>query len=144
MIIYGTVYFADAVCRNIEGVHVGIESIHTGVETYTGDEGGVTKAFAWMLTAYAQVSRVYAVLKACTRAVGEQEDTHVGVRNSKDKKKGIYIPIGLLGTCKGMGVDASVNRKVPSNSHLRGVANDSEDVTRPKLISTLSGGRGML
>ena len=77
----------DAVCRNIEGVHVGIESIRAGVETYTGDEGGVTKAFAWMLTAYAQVSRVYAVSKACTRAVGEQEDTHVGVRNSKDKKK---------------------------------------------------------
>jgi hypothetical protein len=28
-------------------------------------------------------------------------------------KKSIYVPIGLLGTCKGVGVDASVNKKVP-------------------------------
>ena len=27
-----------------------IESVREGVETYTGDEGGVTRVYAWVLT----------------------------------------------------------------------------------------------
>jgi hypothetical protein len=35
---------------NTKGVRVGIESVREGVEMYAGDEGGVTRAYAWVLT----------------------------------------------------------------------------------------------
>jgi hypothetical protein len=67
---------------------MGIESARKGVETYVGDKGGVSRAYAWVLVAYAQALRVYIeVSKACRCAVGEQEDKRMGVRSSEDKKK---------------------------------------------------------
>jgi hypothetical protein len=67
---------------------MGIESTHEGVETYMGDKGRVSRAYAWVLAAYAQASRVYMeVSKACRCAVGKQKDKRVGVRSSEDKKK---------------------------------------------------------
>ena len=59
-----------------------VESVRAGVEMYVGDKGGVSRAYAWKLKVYAQASRVYTgVSKARTRAVGEQEDKHMGIRN---------------------------------------------------------------
>jgi hypothetical protein len=64
------------VSKGCRGGTRGVESVRAGVEMYTGDKGEISRAYAWELKVYGiRVSNVR------TRAVGEQEDMRVGVRN---------------------------------------------------------------